>query len=141
MGRSYWFECSRCGYRAKVSGGSDRGLNFMVQTIACRDCHQLYDAVTRLRVPDERGLIGSAPVGLCRIKPLVPPQKLRRAPTFQAVLNRLLYLGATRFKWLRFKLECPVSSSHQVQPWNEPAACPKCGLPLDKHALPYRIWD
>ena len=55
MGRSYWFECPKCGYRAKVSGRADRGLSFFVQTILCRDCRELYDAVTRLRVPDESG--------------------------------------------------------------------------------------
>jgi hypothetical protein len=30
MGRSYWFECPKCGYRAKVSGRADRGLSFFV---------------------------------------------------------------------------------------------------------------
>ena len=55
MGRSYWFECPKCGYRAKVSGRADRGLSFFVQTILCRDCRELYDAVIRLRVPDEFG--------------------------------------------------------------------------------------
>jgi hypothetical protein len=52
MGRSYWFECPKCGYRAKVSGRADRGLTLFVQTILCSDCRQLYDAVTRLRVAD-----------------------------------------------------------------------------------------
>jgi hypothetical protein len=50
MGRSFWFECSRCGYRATVSGGADRGRDLFVQTISCRDCRKLYDAVTRLRI-------------------------------------------------------------------------------------------
>ena len=56
MGRSYWFECVKCGYRAKVSGRADRGLNFFVQTILCRDCRELYDAITRVKIPDEFGL-------------------------------------------------------------------------------------
>ena len=34
----------------KSSGRADRGLSFFVQTILCRDCRELYDAVTRLRV-------------------------------------------------------------------------------------------
>ena len=59
MGRSYCFECPTCGYRAKVSGRADRGLTFFVQTILCLDCRQLYDAVTRLRVPDEVGGMGN----------------------------------------------------------------------------------
>ena len=54
MGRTHWFECGKCGYRAKVSGRADRGLNFFVQTVSCLDCRQLYDAVTRVRVPDAR---------------------------------------------------------------------------------------
>ena len=55
MGRSYWFECPKCGYRARVSGRADQGLSFVVQTILCCDCRELYDAVTRLKVPDEWG--------------------------------------------------------------------------------------
>ena len=51
MGRSYWFECARCGYRAKVSGREDRGRTFFVQTEFCRDCRELYDAVSRALVP------------------------------------------------------------------------------------------
>ncbi len=49
MGRSYWFECPKCGYRAQVSGRSDRGFTFCVQTVACRDCRELFDAVTAVR--------------------------------------------------------------------------------------------
>src|SRR5438046_6851245 len=108
MGRSYWFECSKCGYRAKVSGGEDRGLHFFVQTIACRDCKQLYDAVIRLRVPDESGLsLGSSFSGWRRQEH--PWQHLSRPPDFQAVLNRIPYKAVRRLKWLNFKLQCPVS--------------------------------
>src|ERR1043166_9017831 len=104
MGRSYWFECSRCGYRAKVSGGADRGFHFSVQTIACQDCRQLYDAVTRLRVLHESGTRNMAwswrqPTSMRpRRSPSVPP-------TFETVLNRLLYRGIKRFKWVNFKLQ------------------------------------
>ena len=59
MGRSYWFERSRCGYRAKVSGRADRGLHCVVQTILCRDCKELYDAVIRLRISEPA--LASAP--------------------------------------------------------------------------------
>ena len=45
MGRTYLFECSKCGYRARVSGGADRGRHVVVQTILCADCKELYDAV------------------------------------------------------------------------------------------------
>jgi len=140
MGRSYWFECSRCGYRTKVSGTADRGLNFFVQTILCRDCRELYDAVTRMKIPEEpevkrRGL------GLRRSKSPYLKRAASRPPNFQTALNRLLYLGTTDFKWLHFKLECPVSRLHRVQSWNEPDECPRCGAYLEKNALPYRIWE
>jgi len=142
MGRSYWFECAKCGYRAKVSGRADRGVNLFVQTILCRDCRELYDVVTRARIPDEgapvrdAGLLGAEqPRGLRRPRSNGPP------PTFQAALNRLPYDGAQRFRWAQFKLQCPVSPFHRVQSWNEPDKCPRCGLYLEKNALPYRIWD
>ncbi len=140
MGRSYWFECAKCGYRAKVSGRTDRGLGFSVQTILCRDCKELYDAVTRLRVPDERE--GWRNVGgLRRLATLKPRPNLTAPPSFQAVLNRLPPMGMQQFKWLPFKLQCPVSSLHRVRGWNDPDRCPKCGVYLERSALPYRLWD
>lgn len=60
---------------------------------------------------------------------------------FQAVLNRLPPTGAKRFKWLAFKPQCPVSAMHWVRSWNDPDRCPKCGVYLEKNALPYRLWD
>src|SRR5437763_8248377 len=108
MGRSYWFECSKCGYRAKVSGGADRGLHFFVQTIACRDCKQLYDAVTRLRVPDESRLVSGNSFSAWRRRKQ-PWQRMSFPPDFQAALNRLPYKGVRRFKWLNFRLQCPNS--------------------------------
>jgi hypothetical protein len=140
MGRSYWFECPKCGYRAKVSGRADRGLGVFVQTIHCRDCRELHDVVTRLRVPDEFGGLGESGrlrgLGL----PKAPP-RLTTPPTFQAALNRLLPKGIKRFRWIPFKLQCPVSALHRVRSWNDPDQCPKCGVYLEKSALPYRLWD
>ena len=140
MGRSYWFECPKCGYRAKVSGRADRGLWFFVQTILCRDCRELYDAVVRLRVPDELGGWGN--FGRLR------KERLSRAlpgmttpPSFQAVLNRLPSIGVKRFKWLAYNPQCPVSAIHRVRSWNDPDRCPKCGVYLEKGALPYRQWE
>ncbi len=144
MGRSYYFECSRCGYRAKVAGRADRGLQFFVQTIVCSDCRELYDAVTRLKVPDEfpgrsNGLrlnpVGFGPGRTFGSRAVNGP------PTFQAALNRLHYTGIKRFKWVHFKLHCPVSATHRVESWNDPGKCPKCAMYLDKNALPYRIWE
>ena len=142
MGRSIWFECSKCGYRAVVSGRVDRGRDFFVQTIVCRDCKQLYDAVTRLRVPNESKLDGQIrPLGTLGFGRRNPIRWPTTPPTFQNVLNRLAYRGVRRFKWLQFKLQCPVSAAHQVSPWNDPGKCPRCGLLLEKNAVSYRIWD
>jgi hypothetical protein len=139
MGRSYWFECPRCGYRARVSGREDGGLAFCVQTVLCQDCKELYDAVTRLSVPDEPLKLGI--LAGWRWGRLVPARDSSSPPSFQAVLNRLPLPGVTRFKWLRFKPQCPVSEIHRVRSWKDPDKCPKCGVFLEKSALPYRFWD
>ena len=140
MGRSYWFECPKCGYRTKVSGRADRGLGFFVQTILCRDCKELYDAITRLKVPDESGGLRT-PMGFDKGRFMKAPPAIAAPPSFHAVLNRLPPTGVKRFKWLPFKLLCPVSAVHRVRSWNDPDQCPKCGLFLEKSALPYRLWD
>ena len=140
MGRSYWFECPKCGYRANVSGRADRGLSFFIQTILCRDCRQLYDVVTRLRVPDELAGRGSL-AGWQRGGFQNPQRGLSTPPAFQAALNRLTTTGVKRFKWLPFKIQCPVSALHRVRSWNEPDRCPRCGVYLEKSALPFRLWD
>jgi hypothetical protein len=140
MGRSYWFECPRCSYRARVAGRADRGISLFVQTILCRDCKELYDAVTRLRIADEPGARGNIP-SLAGAN----TGKVRRAsntpPSFQAAMNRLSHLGLRRSRWVEFEPRCPVSNFHRVQAWNEPNKCPRCGAYLEKSVLPYRIWD
>lgn len=142
MGRSYWFECMRCGYRANVSGSSDRGLNLFVQTIECLDCKALYDAVTKLRFWEYASKVSLGQPNRARsLKPLARLQSARQPPTFAAALNRLIYPGARRFEWVRFALQCPVSPRHRVRSWNEPGRCPRCGVYLEKSVLPYRIWD
>ncbi len=140
MGKSYWFECSKCGYRAKVSGRADRGVNCFVQTIVCFDCKELYDGIIRLKVSAE------APLSKNRtdrngVKSLSQNRANRRAPAFQSVLNRLPFRATQPFKWLQFNAQCPVSSIHRVQNWNDPGKCPRCGIYLDKNALPYKMWD
>ncbi len=142
MGRSYWFECGKCGYRAKVSGRADQGLNFFVQTILCRDCKELFDAVTRVRVVEETEVLRQHRPSAWRLPKAWRQARITsRPPSFQAVLNRLPLKGSQRFRWLQFKLQCPVSPFHRVQSWNAPDKCPKCGLYLEKNALPYRIWE
>jgi hypothetical protein len=139
MGRSYWFECPKCGYRTKVSGREDRGLIFFVQTILCRDCRELYDAVTRLRVPDHPMRLETlAGWPWARLN---PQPGFSAPPTFQTVLNWLPQTGVKQLKWIPFKLQCPVSVMHRVRSWNDPDRCPKCGVYLEKSALPYRLWD
>src|SRR3954451_10675222 len=129
MGRSYWFECSKCGYRAKVSGRGERGLNFAVQTILCRDCKQLFDAVTGVRVPDTAK---EQRLGMRLQKVLTPARSNSTPPTFESVLNRLPFKGVKQYKWLRFKSQCPVSSYHRVEDWNSPAKCPRCGVFMEQ---------
>ena len=140
MGRSYWFECAKCGYRAKVSGLAERGLNFAVQTILCRECKSLYDAVTRLRVPDTLKELHFT-AGLRAQNILSPQRAVSSPPPFEAVLNRLPFKGIRYFKWIRFKPQCPVSAYHRVEEWNAPAKCPRCGVYLEQNAMPYRLWD
>ena len=108
MGRSYWFECPKCGYRTKVSGRADRGLSFCVQTILCRDCKELYDAVTRLKVQDESGGWGQLG-GLYNAASAKAPAALAAPPAFSAVLNRLPLKGAKRFN-LKPAVEVPTDA-------------------------------
>jgi hypothetical protein len=138
MGRTYWFECSKCGYRAKVAGRADRGLHMFVQTIICKDCRKLYDAVLRLRVPDEQDenraeLRKPSNTGLLQ-SPAGPP-------TFESALNLLLYKGVPKQRWLKFNPQCPIAKWHKTKEWTDPGECPRCGLYLEKNPLAYRIWD
>jgi len=100
----------------------------------------LFDAVTRLRVPDESGLmLGNSFSGLRRRRQ--PWQRTNLPPDFQTVLNRLPFKAVKRLKWLNFKLQCPVSPFHRVESWSAPDKCPRCGLYLEQNAIPYRIWE
>jgi len=53
----------------------------------------------------------------------------------------LRYTGVKRFKWVTFEPQCPASPSHRIRLWNDPDRCPKCGIYLEKSALPYRLWE
>jgi ribosomal protein S27AE len=142
MGRTYLFECPKCGYSAKVSGQEDRGFTLCIQTIVCRDCKKLYDAVIRIKV-SEAGSSGlRLPASKFKTKNLLPLNGSHESPPpFQIALNRLAFPGQTMFKWKEFKLRCPVSQFHQVEPCAEVEKCPRCGTFLERHALPFRIWD
>ena len=142
MGRSYIYECPKCGYKAKVSGRADDGLHFAVQTVLCRDCRELHDAVVRLRLPkdpvtelqDALRLSRSLAARKARLDGNAPPR-------FEFALNRLRYAGIRCFTWVDYRLCCPVSRYHRVQAWNEPDKCPRCGLYLERSALPFRLWE
>src|SRR5258708_15889466 len=113
MGKTYWFECSKCGYRAKVSGGADRGATFFVQTIFCRDCNDLLDAVTRVKVPDESQLqLQSRPFSWRRRQPFPFPANSDIPPSFQSALNRLSPTAVSRFNATRLNLHPPPPPSH-----------------------------
>ena len=140
MGRSYWFECSKCGYRAQVSGGPDRGRNFYLQTVSCGDCKRLFDAITKVRVADLRGLGSRSAVSSWRHRAKLSRDPIN-PPTFQSLLNRLPQNGVKSFRWLHYSLQCPVSSLHKVETWNAPNKCPRCATYLERTVLPYRIWD
>ena len=122
MGHTHLFECSKCGYTARVAGGAEEGEHFSVQTVACADCRALYDAVIQSR-------------GSPRQKTHPP----KHAPKFATVLNRLPPRGAR--PWLKYQLACPVSPLHRVRAWKQPDKCPKCGNFLEPNAIPFRIWD
>jgi hypothetical protein len=136
MGRTYLFECSKCGYHVKVAGGASDGERFSVQTILCYDCRALYDAVTSLKVVAPRigGDTGAS-------KPISGKSRPLKTPTFASVLNKLPLAGRTRSRWQRYKLTCPVSLLHRIREWKQPDKCPRCGVFLDTNAIPFREWD
>jgi hypothetical protein len=142
MGRAYLYECPRCGYRARVAGARSEGIWFHVQTLACAECSQLFDAVVEMKFPVPplqaplKTLRGrKKPIRLARLD--TPPE----APSFQAALNRLPPTGARSYRWIKFKLACPVSARHRVAEWESPGKCPKCRTFMDRSALPFRNWD
>lgn len=137
MGRSYCFECNKCGYRAQVAGRPDRGREFFTETIACTECKQLYDVVTRLRFP--RPNISAS--GFQSYAKAVQARPPRRPPSFQAAVNRLPLKGVNGFRWVVYPARCPVSPGHRIRTWSDPGKCPKCGVFMEKAVLPYRIWD
>jgi hypothetical protein len=121
MGRTYLFECSGCGYRARVSGGADRGRHIAIQTILCANCRELYDVVVEFKAS------------------LQKENHPKAAPGFAVLLNRLPPRGVR--KWIKSELACPVSPLHRIHAWKQPDKCPKCGMYLGSDGMPFRIWD
>jgi hypothetical protein len=114
----------------------DEGLDFSVQTILCRDCKKLYDAVIRLRFSGQPKAATRSSRKLLLEKPVTPDDP----PAFDAVLNRLP-IPAKRSHWMEFKIRCPIAPIHRVQPWSDPGKCPRCGVYLERAALPFRVWE
>lgn len=139
MGKTYWFECEKCGYRAKAAGKTDQGQTFHVQTVMCRDCRQLYDAVVKVKEAD----LQRRPLDNLRLKPIPltgAANERTTPPTFEEILLRLPPKGG-RQHWVRYRPTCPVSPLHRVEPWKHPGKCPRCGIFLEMSALPFRLWD
>lgn len=122
MGRTYIFDCEKCGYRGRVAGGLAEGLELRAQTLLCVECHSLHDAVIALKVPV------SADHGLS-------------APHLEDVINPLQVNDRGPLRWESFGLACPVSPDHKVQEWRHPGKCPLCGFFLEPSALPFREWN
>ena len=134
MGRTYLFECPKCGYRAKVSGGPDRGFHFAIQTVLCFECKELYDAVTAMKTTVAYAASnGSVMAKSARLGFSDAAKAPSSPPTFQAVLNRLPPGGAKPPGWLHFKAACPVAGRHRVRDWKQPDKCPRCGLFLERN--------
>lgn len=140
MGKLYLFECPKCDYRAKVSGGDESGLTFSSRTISCSDCKSLYEVVTRIRVPacKSKGKKDFSP-GFGKLSQLrwLPDNP----PSFDIALNRLTNVVIKNSRWINLRLRCPISRFHRVEMWNTPSKCPRCGCYLESSATPYRIWD
>src|SRR6185369_17258336 len=119
MVRTYSFDCTKCGYIAKVAGGFAEGREFEVQTIACLECRELQDAVTSAVIP----------AGTSERPPLI--QLMRRLPL----------LGRMNTRREIFSPACTKSASHTIRDWNQPDKCPRCGVFLERGAFPLVQWD
>lgn len=139
MGRTYLFECAKCGYHATVAGGAAQGPHLAVQTIHCLDCRELHDAVMELKAP------ATAPEKPSRWKlkptPFDSNPSDEKPPTFAAALNFLLVGSGKQFRWIKYKLTCPIAAHHRIRVWKQPGKCPKCGVFLDGSGTPFKVWD
>jgi hypothetical protein len=146
MGRTYHFECPQCHYQACVSGGAEQGVNCSVQTVACKNCRELYDVFTRIRKKEFAAETGPKPGSksnriLQSNEILIPPLMLVEHTLRQFQPANRSKVSAIPSHWENVKLACPVAKSHRVQPWNDPDRCPRCGNYMEKNGFPYRIWD
>jgi len=125
MGQTYIFECLKCMYHTKVVGGRAEGLDFILQTILCRECKEVMDAVTSAKVPAEQSV----------------SDVLSQPPSVDQLMRRLPLTGRMETRWAKFDIACAVSPKHMVRPWNDPGVCPKCGVFLERSGNVFRQWS
>jgi hypothetical protein len=128
VGRTYFFWCGKCRYAAKVAGGPAEGLQFTVQTVLCRECRELQDAVTAARVAsaDEFGTIS---------------RQFNSPPPLEKLSKRLPSMRRLSAPMKAFDLTCLTSPSHTVREWNQPDKCPRCGTFMESNGFPFSLWD
>ena len=142
MGRSFVFHCPKCEYAARVAGGEDRGLVCFVGTVVCRDCNELFDAVTRARLSRD-WLSGRKWRFLDAgwMPRLVWQRTVSRAMETVTLDQVLFEHRDPRGPWVDFPLSCPKSRHHRIKPWKDPGRCPQCGVYLERTLVPYRQWE
>jgi hypothetical protein len=131
MGRTYVFDCVKCGYQAKVAGGLAEGLEFTVQTIVCHECRELTDAVISAKV--------AAVPSANELKP--ESEAGSSPPSFADIINRLPLMMRIPTRQENFAPVCLPFPSHEIRPWNQPDKCPRCGAFMECSAIPFRQWD
>lgn len=154
MGRLYRFDCPRCGFTARAGAGTIQNSGFSTATIVCKDCKEIYDVVSALRlapsmVNSARKSFGRQRIVLSAERLLQIEDKVNLPPSMlphsrKLILQQLNPTPLARFlaqRWFQVKLLCPVNPRHRIQPWKTPARCPNCEDYLDTTLLPYRVWD
>ena len=154
MGRCYLFTCSKCNYVARVAGQEDGGYNCWLATFVCRECRQLYDLATLVRLPAALALKTQAGAGstYSRFPRKVAAADLKEIVPAQAYFSGEIVPGQPQLpdailptrldpRWVQLQVQCPVARHHHLQSWRDPGRCPKCATYLDKSLVPFRIWD
>src|SRR5687768_13793515 len=139
MGRSYLFSCSKCNFTARVAGSGDSGRDCLIRTIHCRDCRQLYDVATHVRLSPQLALRSKVGVGppesrLPRRLPkselrLLVPEHVSHSTTVvrcrPGVPDGMLVVAMDP-RWVELATECPVNARHRFESWTDPGRCPYC---------------
>jgi hypothetical protein len=147
MGRLYAFECAKCGFTARVSGGVDRGHLCFTQTVLCRDCKTLRDVATHVRLsrPPFPKLAATARLRLKRaIAKVILPAHVGSSgepARHPAGLGDLLLPGSDLSRWVALEVSCPAANAHRFRLWRHPGPCPRCGTFLDKTITPALVWE